>query len=100
MTAQQVKGDVYSCLDPRGHAPEKPRTSLKAPRLTDLKGKNVWLIMRESFPNVMPEVHDELLRQAPEANVIWWNFDKQGPLPGDKATLEPKPDAAIAGVGY
>ena len=100
MKATESGEKVYACLDPRGHTPEKPKIPLTAPRLADLKGKNVWVVMRESFPNLMPEVREELLKQVPGVNVILWDFDKQGGLTVEQATKEPKADAVIVGVGY
>lgn len=90
---------VYSCLEPRGRALEKPRVPLTAPRLTDLTGKNVLVVMRESFPNVMPEVHKELLNQVPGINLVWWDFEKNGGLTVEQAN-EAKANAAVVGVGY
>ena len=100
MDAQQVKEEMYACLDPRGHWPEKPKIPLTAPRLADLKGKNVLVMKRESFPNVMPEVRDELLREVPDVNVVWWDFDQRGSLTVEQAKNEAKASAAIVGAGY
>lgn len=100
MPVEEQREKTYTCLDPRGHAPEKLRIPLRTPRLAELKGKNVLLMVRESFPNVMPEVRDELLRQVPSVNVVWWNYDEQSGLTVEQATKEAKADAAIIGVGY
>jgi hypothetical protein len=95
----QVK-EVYECLDPRGHTPEKPKIPLRALRPADLKGKNLLVAIRESFPNVMPAVRSELLRQVPDVNVVWWDFDQRAGLTVEQAKNEAKADAVIIGVGY
>jgi hypothetical protein len=89
----------YACLDPRGHTPEKTKIPLKAPRLAELKGKNVLVVMRESFPNLIPEVQHQLLKQVPGVNAVWWDYDTRGGLTVEQAK-EQKADAAIVGVGY
>ena len=91
--------EQYECLDPRGTTPEMIKIPLKAPRITDLKGKNVLIVMRESYPNLMPEVQDELIKQVPGVKAVYWDFDKQGGLTVDQAK-ELKVDSAIVGVGY
>ena len=48
-----MAAEIYTCLDPSGHTPETPKIPLTAPRLDSLSGKNVLVVMRESFPNVM-----------------------------------------------
>ena len=99
MGAQEVKEKVFEALDPRGHWPEKPKIALTAPRLGDLKGKKVLVMLRESLPNVMPEVRDELKRQVPDVDIVWYDWDKQGAVTVEKAK-ELKVDGAIVGVGY
>ena len=95
-----MAAEIYACLDPRGHTPETPKIPLTAPRLAGLNGKNVLVVVRESFPNVMPEVYKELLNQVPDINIIWWDFDKRGGLTVEQAKIESEADAAIVGVGY
>ena len=88
---------IYACLDPRGHAPEKPKVRLEAPRPGSLDGKRVWIIVRESIPTVMPEVRDQLLKQVPDIHVLW-DPDKQGTRALD--TMKEKAAGAVIGVGY
>ena len=99
MPVRRSKEPVIACIDPRGHTPERPKIPLKAPRPTTLKDKNVIVMMRESFPNLMPAVRDELLKEVPSVKVSWWDYDKQGPLTAAQA-IKLKPDAAIIGVAY
>jgi len=97
-TAKPVR-EQYECLDPRGITPERSKILLTAQRITDLKGKNILVVMRESFPNLMPAVKDELLKQVPDARTTWWDFDQRGGLNVEQVK-EHKVDAAIVGVGY
>ena len=95
-----MAAEIYTCLDPRGHTPEKKKTPLSAPRLDDLNGKNVLVVMHEMDPNVMPEVRAELPKQVPGINIIWYNFREQGDLRAKEIPSAPRPDAAIVGVGF
>lgn len=99
MGATELAKERYECLDPRGITPEMSKIPLTAPRIDDLKGKNVLIVMRESFPNLMPEVLDELLKQVSGVNAVYWDFDKEGGLTVEQAK-EHKVDGAIVGVGY
>ncbi len=71
-----------------------------ATRPAELKGKNVLVSMHEMDPNVMQEVREELKKQIPDINVIWWNFREDGALRSKEIPKEPKLDAAIVGVGF
>ena len=95
-----MAAEIYSCLDPRGHTPEKLKTPLMAPRLADLNGKNVLVVMHEMDPNVMLEVRKELPRQVPDINIVWWNVREDGDPRVKEIPKEPKLDAAIVGVGF
>ena len=95
-----MAAEIYSCLDPRGHTPEKVKTPLTAPRLADLNDKNVLVVMHEMDPNVMPEVRKELPKQVPGINIVWWNVREDGDLRANEIPQEPKLDAAIVGVGF
>ena len=99
MEETKLVREQYECLDPRGTTPERSKIPLTAPRIDDLKGKNVLIVMRDSFPNLMPAVQDELLKQVSDVNTTWWDFDKRGGLTVEQAK-EHKVDAAIVGVGY
>ncbi len=99
MDAAKMERELYECLDPRGTTPESSKIPLTAPRIADLEGKNVLIVMRESFPNLMPVVQDELLKQIPKVNTVWWDFDQLGGLTVEQAK-ERKVDAALIGVGY
>jgi len=99
MATAKSEREIYECLDPRGTTPESIKIPLSAPRIADLAGKNVLIVMRESFPNLMPAVQDELLKQIPKVNAIWWDFDQLGGLTVDQAK-ERNVDAALVGVGY
>ncbi|MBT3363913.1 MAG: hypothetical protein HN929_03685 [Chloroflexi bacterium] len=99
MEAAKTQKEQYECLDPRGTTPERTKIPLTAPRIANLDGKNVLVVMRESFPNLMPAVHDELQKQYPKISAIYWDFDEHGGLTVEQAK-ELKIDAAIVGVGY
>ena len=99
MEATKSVKEQYECLDPRGITPEMSKIPLTAPRIAELKGKNVLIVMRESYPNLMPEVQDELLKQVPGVNAVFWDFDKHGGLSVEQAK-DHKIDSAIVGVGY
>ena len=99
MATAKSESQVWECLDPRGTTPERDKIPLTAPRINDLDGKNILIVMRESFPNLMPAVRDELLKINPKVNAVWWDFDQIGGLTVEQAK-EHKIDAAIVGVGY
>lgn len=99
MEAAKPEREIFECLDPRGTTPERDKIPLLAPRITDLENKNVLIVMRESFPYLMPAVQDELLKIIPKVNAVWWDFDEIGGLTVEQAK-EHKIDAAIVGVGY
>ena len=100
MPAGNVQKRVYECLDPRGHMPQKVKTPLTAPRPTTIEGKNVLVSLAEGgYPNLMPEVLDELSRQLPGTNVVFWDTDTKGNIKVEQAK-ELKIDAVIAGVGF
>jgi hypothetical protein len=97
-TAKSAR-EIFECLDPRGITPERSKIPLKAPRIADFGGKNILIVMRESFPNLMPAVKDELVKQVPNINAVWWDFDQKGGLTVEQAK-ELEVDAALVGVGY
>ena len=99
MEATKSVKEQYECLDPRGITPELIKIPLTAPRIKELTGKNILIVMRESYPNLMPEVLNELQKFVPEVNAVYWDFDKQGGLTVKQAK-ELKIDSAIVGVGY
>jgi|GEM_PF-4403018 hypothetical protein len=99
MKAAKSVREKYECLDPRGITPERSKIPLRAPRMTDFEDKNVLIVMRESFPNLMPAVKDELVKYAPNVNAVWWDFDQKGGLTVEQAK-ELEVDAALVGVGY
>jgi len=99
MEATKSEENIYKCLDPRGQREGMIKIPLTAPRLADLKGKNVLVVTTESYPDLMPAVAEELLRQVPDVNVKHWDFQVNGPLSAKQAK-EMEIDAAIVGNAY
>lgn len=99
MAVTKIEKVQYECLDPRGITPEMSKIPITAPRIADLKGKNVLVVMRESYPNLMTAVEDELLKTVPGVNAVYWDFDKRGGLTVEQAKAHDV-DCAIVGVGY
>lgn len=92
--------ELYACLNPCGVTPEKLRIPLTAPRLDTLEDKTILVVMHEMDPNLMPEVHEQLLKQIAGINVVWWDFRQHGDLRVQQIPQQQKLNAAIVGVGF
>lgn len=95
----------YTVLSPRGYIPPFERIPLTAPRLTDLKGKTVYLVDNGAYGVLIDYgIVDALKQTFPETTFVHWNAAFTSWVEALRGFPPPeelsKADAAICGIGW